>query len=214
MIEFWLTFNNGEDKLRLPVPPKDFEMATGLNNTVVTVTELGEVNLIGKPRLKTITLASYFPIRPDGLCQYTDFPSPAECIDMIRRWRESGKPIRLLIVGETLKVNEAMAIESFNVSQKNGPQDIYFTLEMKEYRFLPPQVDGNGSMDAVALLAEYTGSRSLEQPQKTTYVTKPGDTLWELAKRFYYNGSRAEELRRKNGMPDELELSPGKVLLL
>ena len=152
MIEYWLTFNNGAEKLRLPVPPQEFEMSTGLNNTTVNNSEIGEINLIGKPRLKTVTLSSYFPVRPDALCQYTGFPSPATCLDMIRRWRESGKPIRLLIVGESLKVNEAMSIESFQVSQKPGPQDIYFALELKEYRFLPPELDGNGTTDALALL--------------------------------------------------------------
>jgi hypothetical protein len=215
MIEFWLAFNNGAEKLRLPVPPRDYEMSTGLNNTTIVNNELGEINLIGKPRLKTITLSSYFPIRYDGLCQYKGFPTPAECIDMISRWRLSGKPIRLIIVGETLKVNEAMSIESFNVSQRHGPQDIYFTLELKEYRFLSSEIDGNSSMDAIALLAEYTGSsRPMEKERPTAYAVQPGDTLWGIAKRFYNNASRAEELRLKNFLPDELALPAGKVILL
>lgn len=214
MIEYWLTFNNGAEKLRLPVPPREFEMSTGLNNTTVTNSEIGEINLIGKPRLKTVTLSSYFPIRPDGLCQYTGFPSPAECLDLIRRWRESGKPIRLLIVGESLKVNEAMSIESFQVSQKPGPQDIYFSLELKEYRFLPPEVDGNGLTDALALLKEYTGTRPVERTVPQTYTTQPGDTLWAIARRFYHNAARAEELRRRNALPDEPAVPEGKVLVL
>ncbi len=214
MIEYWLTFNNGAEKLRLPVPPQEFEMSTGLNNTTVNNSEIGEINLIGKPRLKTITLSSYFPVRPDALCQYTGFPSPATCLDMIRRWRESGKPIRLLIVGESLKVNEAMSIESFQVSQKPGPQDIYFALELKEYRFLPPELDGNGTTDALALLQEYTGTRPVERMVPSIYITKPGDTLWAIARRFYHNALRAEELRRKNALPDELVLPEGKALML
>jgi LysM repeat protein len=214
MIEYWLTFNNGAEKLRLPVPPREFEMSTGLNNTTVNNSEIGEINLIGKPRLKTVTLSSYFPVRPDALCQYTGFPTPAACLDLIRRWRESGKPIRLLIVGESLKVNEAMSIESFQVSQKPGPQDIYFTLELKEYRFLPPELDGNGTTDALALLQEYTGTRPVERTVPSIYITKPGDTLWAIARRFYHNALRAEELRRKNALPDEQVLPEGKALIL
>lgn len=215
MIEFWLTFNNGEEKLRLPVPPQSFEMSTGLNNTVATIQELGEINLIGKPRLKTTSISSYFPIRPDGLCQYTDFPAPDVCIDMIARWRKSGKPIRLLVVGETLKVNEAMSIESFAVSQRHGPQDIYFTLELKEYRFIPRQNDGNDSINAVDLLAEYKGkSRTKEQERPLYYAVQPGDTLWGIAKRVYGDGSRGEELRKRNNLSDELAIPSGKVLIL
>lgn len=214
MIEYWLTFNSGAEKLRLPVPPRDFEMATGMNNTTVANSEIGEINLIGKPRLKTITLSSYFPVRADALCQYTDFPSPAECMDRIGKWRVSGKPIRLLIVGDSLKVNEAMSIESFQVAQKPGPQDIYFSLELKEYRFLSPELDRDGATDALTLLEEYIGTRPVERQMPKTYMTQPGDSLWSIARRFYYNASRAEELRKRNALPDELILPAGKVLML
>lgn len=215
MIQIWLTYNNGEEKLRLPVPPKEFELQTGMVNTVVNIHELGELNLIGKRKLKSITLTSYFPIRDDGLAQYSGFPSPGECIDMIGRWRESGKPIRLLIVGESLKINEAMAIENFNVSQKHGPQDIYFTLELKEYRFTGRTEDQNGATSAVALLAAYTGnSRPADRTPPSTYVFQEGDNLWSIARRFYGDGSRWSEIRSRNAIADEFSIAPGTVLVL
>jgi nucleoid-associated protein YgaU len=215
MIQIWLTYNNGAEKLRLPVPPESFELSTGMNNTVVNIHELGELNLLGKRKLKAITLTSYFPAMDDGVAQYTGFPSPSECIDMIGKWRESGKPIRLLIVGDTLKINEAMAIENFNVSQKHGPQDIYFTLELKEYRFVGRTADQNGATSAVALLAEYTGnSRNVDRTIPDTYVFQAGDDLWSIARRFYGDGSRMSELRTRNGITDEQAIVPGTVLAL
>lgn len=215
MIEFWLTFNNGAEKLRLPVPPQSFEVSTGMQNTTVSVHELGEINLIGRRRLKSIMLSSYFPIREDALCQYKGFPAPAECIDRIARWRESGKPIRLLIVGDSFRMNEAMAIESFNVSQRKGPQDIYFTLELKEYRFINRKEDQNGATDAVALLAAYTGVRGdLDRTVPASYTVREGDNLWLIARSMYGDGSRFRELMERNGLKDELELAPGMVLAL
>lgn len=215
MIEFWLTYNNGSEKLRLPVPPNSFEIQTGNVNTIVNIHELGELNLIGKRKLKSITLTSYFPIRDDGVAQYSGFPSPSECIDMIGRWRESGKPIRLLIVGESLKVNEAMAIENFNISQKHGPQDIYFTIELKEYRFVGRVDDQNGATAATVLLAAYTGnSRNADVTPPESYTFKAGDNLWSIARRFYGDGSRWSEIRTRNGIVDELAIASGTVLLL
>lgn len=215
MIEFWLTFNNGAEKLRLPVPPQSFEVNTGMQNTTVTLHELGEINLIGRRRLKSITLSSYFPLKEDGLCQYKGFPSPAECIDLIARWRESGRPIRLLIVGESFRMNEAMAIESFTVSQRHGPQDIYFTLELKEYRFINRKDDQNGATDAAALLAAYTGSRGdVDRTIPATYTVQEGDSLWLIARRMYGDGARFREIMELNGLKDELSLAPGMVLAL
>lgn len=215
MIEFWLAFNNGAEKLRLPVPPQSFEVSTGMQNTTVTLQELGELNLIGRRRLKSITLSSYFPIRDDGLCQYRGFPSPAECIDRIARWRESGRPIRLLIVGETFRMNEAMAIESFTVSQRKGPEDIYYSLELKEYRFVHRQEDQNGAADAVALLAAYTGTRGGEnRTVPASYTVREGDSLWLIARQMYGDGSRFREIMKLNGIQDEFDIAPGMVIAL
>jgi nucleoid-associated protein YgaU len=214
LIEFWLTFNNGSEKLRLPVPPKEFSISTGLQNTTVTIHELGEILLIGKRKLKSITLTSYFPIAEDGLNQYAGFPTASVCVDMISGWRDSGKPIRLLIVGDSLKINEAMAIESFTISQKSGPQEVYFTLELKEYRFLDKR-DGNSSRSALALLRDYTGMpRPADREIPTTYAIQLGDSLWAVAKRFYGDGSRADEIVSKNSLSKSAEIPIGTVLLL
>ncbi|RTE05487.1 LysM peptidoglycan-binding domain-containing protein [Paenibacillus whitsoniae] len=215
MIEFWLSFNNGAEKLRLPVPPKEFEIKTGTVTTVVNIHELGEILLIGKRKLKSISLQTYFPIADDGVAQYSGFPSPSACIDMIARWRESSKPIRLLIVGDSFKINESMVIESFTPGQKHGPQDIYFTMDLTEYRFTSRAVDLNGATDAVALLAEYTGNvRGSERDIPKTWTFKETDSLWFVARQAYGDGSRWNEIREKNDIKDELSIPEGTVLLL
>ena len=40
-MEFWLSFNNRQEVLRLPVPPPSFEISKGTNITVINITELG-----------------------------------------------------------------------------------------------------------------------------------------------------------------------------
>jgi len=211
-MEFWLAFNNGAEKLRLPVPPQTFELQTGAMNTTVTIHELGEVNLIGKRRLKSISLSSYFPVRDDGLCQYRGFPPPRTCVETIEQWRDSGRPIRLIVIGESVRLNEAMAIESFSYSQKRGPADIYFTLELKEYRFLN-FTPAAGAADA--LMRSIVGEmRPAERAVPDKYPVQTGDSLLTIARKVYGDSSRWRELMSRNGLRDENELAPGKVLLL
>ncbi|WP_010500663.1 LysM peptidoglycan-binding domain-containing protein [Paenibacillus elgii] len=214
MIEFWLSFNSGEEKLWLPVPPESFEMVAGNQNTTVTINEIGEINLIGRRKLKTVTISSYFPIQDDGLCQYRNPPKPSECLDMIGRWRNSGKPIRLLIVGEGLKINEAMAIESFTVGQKFGPQDVYYTLELKEYRFLKEHLEADKVSSVQQYAALFGESRPTYRTPLPAYVVREGDTLITIAKSQYGDDSRWKEIQTDNNIRDFGALVMGSTLRL
>jgi len=57
-MEIWL--NNGDDKIRFPILPSSFEVATSQQNTSETVHRKGEVNLLGEKMLKTIEISSFF----------------------------------------------------------------------------------------------------------------------------------------------------------
>ncbi|MEG0086919.1 MAG: hypothetical protein RR817_10640 [Niameybacter sp.] len=60
-MDYYLSFNNNEERLRLPVIPSSFEVAIPNQNTTVNITNLGEVNLIGKTGLAAMIIESFFP---------------------------------------------------------------------------------------------------------------------------------------------------------
>ncbi|OPA80222.1 hypothetical protein BVG16_05620 [Paenibacillus selenitireducens] len=209
MIEFWLTFNNNEESIWLPVPPQTFEVQTGLCNSTVTIHELGELMLTGKRRLKTITISSYFPIVYDGLGQYQAAPPPSGLIKMIERWRDTQKPLRLLILGRGLTVNEAMVIENFSFSQKNGPEDVYFTLDLKEYRFTKVK-----TLPLTAKEANELRPRPADKPIPKIYVVQKGDTFKKISKKVYGTESRYIEIQRITKIVDERKLTVGMKIVL
>ena len=55
-MDFYLSYNNNEEQLRLPVTPSDFELSQRNNNTVININALGEINMIGKKGLESISL--------------------------------------------------------------------------------------------------------------------------------------------------------------
>jgi len=129
-MEFWLT--QGSETLRLPVPPPNYAIKKSLNNSTIIVEGLGEVSFIGKPKLAEIpTIQSFFPTRIYNFCQYKTFPTPKECTDLIEKWMLSGKPIRYLVTGA---INTECSIESFEYGVRDGTGDVYFSLELKEYK--------------------------------------------------------------------------------
>jgi len=204
MMEYWLSFNNNAERLQLPVNPQEFQLTQGNTNTVVNVYNIGEINLIGKGRLAEITLESFFPAQEYTFCAYTGFPRPYECVAMIERWRQSGKPIRLIIT-ET-PINLACAIESFSYKEQDGTGDVYFTLELKEYRFV--------NVKTTNTTTAATTKREVSKTMPKTYVVKAGDTLWEIAKRFTGNGANYKLIAAKNNIKDPSKIYPGQKLVL
>lgn len=166
-MEFWLFQNN--DKLQLPVPPAEFQVAQGnLNNTIV-VEGIGEVNILGKERLATITISSFFPAQEYEFCQYKVFPKPYECVELIEKFRKLGQ-VRLLITGTN--INEIFYIEEFTYGEKDGTGDVYFTLQMKEFKKLAvaSQIINNSVKRPVK--PEYKKPQSPKKSPTYTTVTR------------------------------------------
>ncbi|KUO58968.1 MAG: hypothetical protein APF84_05805 [Gracilibacter sp. BRH_c7a] len=206
-MEFWLKSYNNTQQLQLPVPPSSFVLTQGNLNTTVNIQDAGEINLIGKGKLAAVSLSSFFPQEKYYFCQYSGFPSPYDCVRRIENWRKSGNPIRLIIT--TTEINLPVSIENFEYGEKEeGTGDVYFTLNLKEYRLINTETSISSIKDAVQT------SRSNERELPPTYTVKAGDTLWAIAKRFYSDGSKYPSLAARNGIKNPNLIYPGQVLKL
>lgn len=132
MIEFW--FNQDSTWLQLPVPPSSYSLKLGNNNTVINVESVGELNILGESKLSEISFESFFPAHRYYFCAYSDIPRPFECVAQIEAWRKSKKPIRVILTNTD--INDLFLIENFEYGEKDGTGDIYFTLDLKQYKVL------------------------------------------------------------------------------
>lgn len=194
-MDFYLSYNNNEEQLRLPVTPSDFELSQRNNNTVININALGEINLIGKKGLASISLSSFFPAQEYYFCKYTGFPKPYECVKMIQKWRDSGRPIRLIITGTS--INYAMTIENFIFSEQDGTRDVYFTLELREYVFTkqvkPTKVTTpNGTQVTVP------ATKREAKPIPSKYKAQKGDNMYTVAKKTTGSMSNAKAIAQTN----------------
>lgn len=211
-MEFWLTFNNREEELQFPIPPPTFTIIKGnLNKTVTTANVAGEINLLGKGegKLAELTLSSFFPAQEYYFCQYRGFPKPYQCVEMIERWRKTGQPIRFIITDTD--INLPMGIESFDYGEQDGSGDVYFTLELREYRFI--KVASTPQLNK----PEYTApavQKPITKDVPSSYIVKSGDTLWAIAKRLTGNGANYKQIAQKNGVKNPDLIYPGQKLVL
>ena len=128
-----LSWNNREEVLKLPVPPQNEpELYTPGQNQTWNTTDVGPFKAIGYPGLYSTSIESFFPAHEYPFCTYTGFPSPEECVEMIKRWQASRRPIRYIRAG---LINDAFAIEGFTYSKETGTGDIKYRLELERYRF-------------------------------------------------------------------------------
>ena len=195
-LQFWL--KQGSETLRLPVPPKEYMVKRNGNNESFKVEGMGEISFIGKTGLASCSIESLFPKTHYSFCEYRNFPKPQKCVEIIERFWGSGKPVRYTITGT--KLNMLCTIESFEYGEKDGTGDIFYTLELKEYRQVVLQTT---SVKSANILAKREVTKQV--PNKCT--VKKGDTPYSIAKRVYGDGNRYKEILTKNNFQNFNTLS-------
>ena len=206
-MEFWIQQDNN-GAIQLPVKPTDFIVTVAHRNTVVNVIQLGDINLMGKTGLREVSLSSFFPDKDYNFSNNTNRQKPISCVNQIESWRNSGKPVRVII---TDLLNMEATIESFAWGEQDATGDIYYTLALKEYKKI--------KTTKATVTASTETTRETKAPESSsgkTYTVKAGDCLWNIAKKFYGNGALYTKIRdaNKDKIPNSDIIYAGQVLTI
>lgn len=161
-MNFWLKHTD-KDKFKLPVTPSSFSISVSHKNTTLNVISLGEINLLGKTGLRSVSLSCFFPAQDYNFSK-SDREDPDYYISKLEKWRKSNTLLRFIISDV---VNMQCTIESLSWGMQDGTNDIYYTLTLKEYRIVS------------------TKKRSVKNVKATTHKIKAGETLNRIAKKYY-----------------------------
>lgn len=191
-MEIWL--KQGMTNFRFAVLPPEYELTSESNNTQVIVNSLGEINLLGKRKLKNISFSSFFPEQKYNFCEYTSFPTPMESVELVENMKNKGV-LRLIMTGAP--VNMDCTIESFIWGENDGTRDINFTLEFKEYRKVKVKTKKEREV-----LPQKVTPAATERPAKevssTTYIVLKGDNLCKIAKNLTGNSANWKAIYEQN----------------
>ena len=212
-MQIWL--EGGGDRMRIPVLPSEYTVTSEQDNTSVTVCDLGEVNLLGKQKLRRIRFPSFFPRYYDN--SYCDCRSdkPQKMVERVEKIKRAGK-MKFKIIGAG--INMYATIESFEWGENDGTGDINYTLDIKEYRHVSiPSSTLIKESPTVPTAAE-TATREVPATQTSTqsYTVKSGDTLSGIARKL--TGSTSwqaiyEQNKSVIGSNPNL-IKPGQVLTI
>lgn len=191
-MEIWL--RQGTTKFRFAVRPSEYEVISESNNTQVVINSLGEVNLLGKRKLKNISFSSFFPAQKYNFCDYTTFPAPMESVKLIERMKNKGV-MRLTMTGTP--VNMDCTIESFTWGENDGTKDINFTLEFKEYRKVKVKTKPEKETLSQNITPAVT-ERPSKEVASTTYTVVKNDNLSKIAKNLTGNSANWKAIYEQN----------------
>jgi hypothetical protein len=188
------------DSLTLPVTPTKYTISDSQKNKVVDITQLGEMLIFGMPKLRTLSFSSFFPL-PDHEYPFVvgDSKTPTECIELLKKWKETRKPVRVIITDTP--VNLSMAIMDMQYNEQDGSRDIYFSLsltEYKEFNTSPTGNDGKTVEDATGLKDRPTETTT---PTQATLWQKGSDVM-DAAKKAYGKYSKWRRIVESNDIKD------------
>ena len=214
-IEFW--FKDRNDLYRqLPVNPPEIEYSSPYGMNRINIASLGEVALPGERGLKTITFSSFFP--RDFNASYREYeggPSPWEWVKRIEMWRDDRRNIRLIIAGTPISI--PVFVESFDIQpEKAGsPGDIYYTITLVEYR--PIQAEVTAKVVTPKTTTAQSKRPATETTKPKSHTVKAGDSLWNIAKSVYGDGSQWKKIydaNKKTIGKDKNAIKPGQKLVI
>jgi len=124
-MDIFLSVNNREQILQLPVVPPEFTITKPRKNDVFETATQGDLKLLGTEGLKGITINSFFPVRDYPFLRSRAYKG-FEYVYIIDTWLNAKLPIRL-IVTET-PINMAVTVDNFEYTIKQDG-DLYYTLQ-------------------------------------------------------------------------------------
>ncbi len=195
--------DNGAERIYLSVNPARITVTRPNENHVHTLAIGAAVNLFGGRGLREVRLKTFLPA--EGSPFYAG-QTPETVLSMLKRWQDSGDPVRLII--SSSDINDAFLIEDLSETLREGDRDVGLSLTLREYKFKSAlaALAGGGSAAAPA--------REDERLLPRTHTVKKGDTLWDIACRYYGDGTKWRGIAGKNGVADPRKLPIGKVLAL
>ncbi len=196
-----------DGQFELSVNPPEISVTQDNKDKTIDLLNVGEINVLGKRGLIKVTLSTFLPDQNSHF--YTGYP-PEQIVQAVKKAKNGQKSLRIIISGSD--VNTLFTVSSMNEIYKEGQGDIYISWAFVELRDL-------NTGQVASFVRRYTNTglctRSTKRSIPKVITVQRDDTLWNLARRYYDDGSRWKDIALANDLPlYEDVLMPGMRLIL
>lgn len=213
--------DTSNNTFRFPVIPPTINIQDYAIMNDSNITAVGDITVFGGKGLRSTEISSFFPnpSRKYSFVNYTDYPKQYECVEIIKKWMDSGTKLRFIVTDT--EINFLVKITNFEYSEQNGTRDVYYTLSLKEFReiTIPGLNSKTQTTDKTQNISRKDNASSNTNTNKTTtknnttttsnitinntstsktYTVKSGDTLWDISKLYYGTGTDYKKIMEAN----------------
>lgn len=201
LYEIWL------DDFRFPIRQKELSVYEENNTSSVNIDEFGEISRTTTMKLRTFNIESFFydptkPVPPYAK-PYTRTINTMEDINwFLHDIQRGNKIVPFKIFG--MDVDTTVQISKYEWSTKDGTGDMYYNLTLIECK--EPTIN------------EVKESRDKEEnpdtKDKKVHKIQSGDTLYNIAKKYYGDGNKYMDIAEKNGISNPNLILDGQEIKL
>lgn len=214
-------------KTLLPVAPQKLQLKIkGANKTYTLINE-GEINVLKTPGLTDIEFDALLPNVKYPFATYkSGFKRAKTFLEVLKKYKQDKETFQFIVTrtlpnGKMLfDTNMKVSLESYTIKEdaKNYGMDVLVTIKLKQYRdYATKTCNIQFATSKPKVVVQLT--RPPENPPKPanqTYTVVKGDCLWNIAKKFYGNGSKYTVIYNAN--KDKIKnpnlIYPGQVLTI
>ena len=216
------------NKCLLPVAPPKLTVKINNANKTVTLINEGQINLLKKAELTDLEFESRIPQEPYPFAVYkSGFKGADYFLDYFETLKTNQKPFQFIVcrtkpTGKRLfDTNIRVSMEDYKITEdaKEG-FDLMVDIKLKQWRDYGTKtvnISFDMSRPKASVEPQRETGASPAPTEAQTYTVVKGDCLWNIAKKFYGNGSKYSVIYNANrsvigGNPNLIY--PGQVLTI
>lgn len=189
----------------LPIPPEKFSLKVNNANKTLTLINEGEINILREAGLTDLEFKVLIPAVQYSFATYeNNFKPQSYFLDNFEKLKTSKESFQFIVSrklpnGKMLfDTNMTVSMEDYKIEEtfKEG-FDLLVSINLKQYRPF-----GTKIVKVIENVASVENQReqsnSPAPKQETTYTVKSGDSLWNIAKKIYGDGSKYTKIYEAN----------------
>ena len=209
----------------LPIPPKKLELKISNQNKTYDLMNYSEINVLKNPGLSSIEFEVLLPNVKYPFAMYkNDFQNAKYYLGILENLKVNKSAFQFIVIrkfpngNSIFDTNIKVSIEDYTITDSTDEGfDTKVKIKLKQYREYSTktvQVTIKQYKPPVVTRTVTTNNTAASKPSGQNYTVKRGDCLWNIAKKYYGNGSKYTTIYNANR--DKIKnpnlIYPGQVL--
>jgi hypothetical protein len=197
----------------LPIAPEKFNLKVNNSNKTITLINEGEVNILKEAKLTDLEFDALIPAVQYSFAKYDDgFKPTTYFTNHFEKLKTSKESFQFIVIrkmpdGKLLfDTNMTVSLESYTIKEEAREGfDLVVSFKLKQYKPFGTKIvkviepkKSNEKAVANVKTKRSTSKNSPAPKKETKYTVKKGDCLWNIAKKFYGNGSKWKKIYEAN----------------